>query len=150
MRSCLLALMASFMPGLVSAQEFTSPLDVVSTLYNTYFLNVPLRDIRPYFSDRLTERLENAVVGRNEFREAGFDPLTGRLHWQPQGFKLDLISEAPTSAKVRASFKDEASSTEIVFDLVREDKHGWQIDHIEGSSGEQSWCTNSIVSMANP
>lgn len=150
MRSCLLALLALTVPNLSQAQEFSTPLDVVGTLYGTYFLNVPLTDISPYFSDRLTERLNGKTVGHKEFSAAGIDPLTGRLNWDPRDFKLALLNQTADTAKVAASFNDGPTGISVTFDLVREDMHGWQIDHIAGEAGDQTWCTNSIVSMADP
>lgn len=147
MRRLFLALMVSLTPGPVFAQAFTSPLDVVSTLYGTYFLNVPLSDIRPYFSDKLTEQLGGALVGREQFKAAGIDPLTGRLDWQPRGFDLSVLGQASDTAKVQARFQDGVATTAVTFDLIREKPHGWQIDHIAGTSGDRSWCTNAIVSM---
>jgi hypothetical protein len=150
MRSCLLAVLAFAAPGFALAQEFSSPLDVVSTLYGTYFLNVPVRDITPYFSDELTERLGGTIIGHEQFRLAGFDPLTGRLDWDPRSFKLSLLNQALNTAQVRASFQDGTTTISVTYDLVREDPHGWQIDHIAGEAGELTWCSNSIVSMAAP
>jgi hypothetical protein len=150
MRRFLLAVFAFAAPGLALAQEFTSPLDVVSTLYGTYFLNVPMRDITPYFSDDLTERLGGTIVGHEQFRHAGFDPLTGRLDWAPRGFKLSLLNQAQNTAQVRADFQDGSNAISVTYDLVREEPHGWQIDHIAGKAGDLTWCSNSILSMATP
>ncbi len=150
MRSCLLALLALSVPSLSQAQEFTTPMDVVSTLYGTYFLNVPLTDISPYFSDELTDRLGGTTIGHDQFRAAGIDPLTGRLNWDPRGFKLALVEQTADAAEIKASFQDGLTTISVTFDLVREHMHGWQIDHISGEAGDQTWCTNSIVSMADP
>lgn len=150
MRCCLLAVLAFAVPNLGLAQEFTSPLDVVSTLYGTYFLNVPVRDISPYFSDELTEKLGDTVIGHDQFRMAGFDPLTGRLDWEPRGFQISLLHETGETAQVEATFQDGQTTISVTFDLVHEHPNGWQIDHIAGKAGERTWCTNAFVSMAAP
>lgn len=150
MRRSLFVFLAVMTPGLSQAQEFSSPLDVVSTLYGTYFLNVPLTDIRPYFSDRLTTRLGGTIVGNEQFSKAGLDPLTGQLEWDPRGFDLSIVWQTGDKAKVQAKFIDSTEPIVVTFLLVKEDLHGWQIDHLEGRSGEQTWCTNTIVSMAQP
>ncbi len=150
MRSCLLALFAVSVPSLSLAQEFTTPMDVVSTLYGTYFLNVPITDIAPYFSDELTDRLGGTTVGHDQFRAAGIDPLTGRLDWEPRSFKLDIVKQTDDTAEIKASFQDGATAVTVTYELVREHLHGWQIDHIAGTAGDKTWCTDAIVSMADP
>jgi hypothetical protein len=150
MRRGLLFIIFSCCPALSYAQEFTSPIDVVSTLYGTYFLNVPLTDIRPYFSDELTGQLGSTVIGQEQFRRSGFDPLTSQLDWDPRGFALTLVRQNASTAVVLARFTEDSKAVTVSFELIKEVEHGWQIDHIEGTAGDQTWCTNAIVSLAQP
>jgi hypothetical protein len=150
MRSCLLVFLAVFSPSLSQAQEFSSPLDVVGTLYGTYFLNIPVTDISPYFSERLTARLGGTIIGHDQFRQAGFDPLTGQLDWDPRGFDLSIVSQTANTAQVQAKFTDSNAPILVTFDLVKEDRYGWQIDHLVGVSDDQTWCSNAIIALAQP
>lgn len=150
MRLLSLVILGLLSAGQTHAQEFTTPLDVVGTLYDSYFLGAPPQDIAPYFSDDLTDRLNGQEIGVAQFIATGLDPITGHLDWKPHSFSIALIDQQPEFAQIAVSFKDAGVPTRIVLDVVLEQDNGWQIDHIAGKAGEATWCTNAIISMARP
>lgn len=127
-------------------QQFESPTDLVETLYNSYFDDLPIDDLAPYLSDDLTRQM-SGKVGMSEFKMLGFDPIVGDPNWEPRNFRTELASKSADNAEVKVSFTTKRTPVSITIDLVREPRHGWQIDHIAGRAGERTWCTNDIVAL---
>jgi hypothetical protein len=54
------------------------------------------------------------------------------------------------TATSAASFRSAGQPVTITFELVREQGHGRQIDHISGQSEDVSWCSNDLVAAMQP
>lgn len=147
MRKSIVALMMalSCVPA-VQAQQFTSPIDLVETLYSSYFSRLTIEDFDPYLSDALTDRM-NGKVGVSEFEVLGFDPIVGDADWEPRNFRTELIQQDIKQARVHVGFLSHSVPISITLNLVIEPLNGWQIDHIAGVAGSKTWCTNDIVAL---
>ena len=146
MRSLIIPAAMAFLVSPVPAQEFTSPDDLLSSLYSGYLSGGAVTNFEPYFSDRLTEEMDGARVPREALGRLGFDPITGMD--QPRlmtVFNLETLATEGLTATSVASFRADGVLFTINFELVREQRHGWQIDHISGKAGDVSWCTNDLV-----
>lgn len=130
----------------VDAQQFSTPIDLVETLYNSYFIGMAIDDFAPYLSDDLTRQIDGKV-GTAEFRVLGFDPIVGESNWSPRHFIAELVEQTTDHAKVRVDFFTNGMPVSVTFTLVHERLHGWQIDHISGTSGRRTWCTNDIIAL---
>lgn len=128
------------------AQQFDTPLDLVETLYGSYFDALPIADFAPYFSDDLTRQLAG-TVGVSEFEALGFDPIVSDPNWEPRDFSTVTLLETHDRAQVLVGFETRRTPVSIKISLVREPLHGWQIDHIAGSAGDRTWCTNTIIAL---
>lgn len=132
----------------VQSQEFTSPDDLLSTLYQAY-LSAPVTNFEPYFSDRLTAEMAGGRLDRRVLQGLGADPLLGGERASlVTMFNLDTIEPEGLTATSVASFQSGGKPVTIRFQLVREDDHGWQIDHIKGQSGDFSWCSSDLIAAA--
>lgn len=127
-------------------QQFDSPTDLVETLYNSYFDDLKIDDLAPYLSDDLTRQM-SGKVGSAEFNVLGFDPIVGEPNWEPRNFRTELVNETGDKAEVKVDFVTRGTPVSITMDLVREPRHGWQINHIAGQSGARRWCTNDIIAL---
>jgi hypothetical protein len=128
-------------------QQFTSPSDLVNTLYSSYFDGVEIDDFAPYLSDNLTRKMAGRV-GMTQFSALGFDPIVADPHWEPRHFRAVPLKEAADEAKFQVSFETRGVPVSITMTLIQEAMHGWQIDHIAGVAGDRTWCTNDIVALS--
>jgi hypothetical protein len=134
----------------VQAQEFVSPEDLLSTLYQAY-LSAPLTNFEPYFSESLTAEMEGGRLDSQALQRLGFDPILGSDHPSlVTFFNLDTMQMKGLTATSVASFRSAGQPVTITFELLREEDHGWQIDHISGQSGSASWCSNDLVAAMRP
>jgi hypothetical protein len=128
------------------AQEFTSPDDLMSALYNQYLGGQPVTNFEPYFSDDLTEKTHGAKVPQAALKKLGLDPITGMSEPHLMTvFNLETLETTGPTATSTATFKADGTVFVITFGLVHEADHGWQIEHISGKAGETSWCTNDLI-----
>ena len=149
MRRIVAALIALSAPG-VQAQEFVSPDDLLSTLYNAY-LSAPVTNFEPYFSQTLTAELNGGRLDNEALLRLGFDPILGSDHPSLVTlFNLDTVDTEGLTATSVVSFKSAGRPVTITFELVREEDHGWQIDHISGQAGGVSWCSDDLVTAVQP
>lgn len=86
-------------------------------------------------------------VGIGYFKVLGFDPIVGDPNWEPHNFRAELVKETGDKAQVDVSFASRGTPVSITIDLIREPRHGWQINHIAGRAGERTWRTNNIVGL---
>ncbi len=144
MRKVIATLIALLAPS-ASAQEFVSPEDLLSTLYHAY-LSAPVTNFEPYFSETLTAETNGGRLDQQALQRLGFDPILGNDHPSlVTFFNLDTLETEGLTATSVASFRSAGKPVAITFHLVREDDHGWQIDHISGRSGDVTWCSNDFV-----
>jgi hypothetical protein len=148
MHKIVLASVFALHGGFANAQEFTSPLDVMETFYGAY-LSKGVSDPGPYFSDRLTREMAGARLSPEFIASLGIDPLVGATDAQVTQlrFSPDQNRDA-RRAIVEVSFNNRNVPVNLTFQLIREDLHGWQIDHFEGRSGSVRWCTRTLVEAA--
>lgn len=133
-------------PQSVLAQQFTSPNDLLSALYDQYLGGYAVTNFEPYFSDNLTQETNGAKVPREALKKLGLDPVTGLS--EPQlmtTFNLETVETSGPTATSIASFRADGKAYTITFELVHEALHGWQIDHISGKVGDVTWCTNDLI-----
>lgn len=144
MRKVTAALLALLAPS-VQAQEFVSPDDLLSTLYEAY-LSAPVTNFEPYFSARLTAQMAGGRLDQRALRRLGIDPILGGDDSSLLTFfNLDTMETEGLTATSVARFRSAGQPVTIIFELVREEDHGWQIDHIRGQSGNVSWCSNDLI-----
>ena len=128
------------------AQQFTSPEDLLSSLYYAYLSGQGVDNLEPYFSDRLTEEMQGGRLDAQAVQRLGFDPMTGTTD---PGlitlFNLESPGSGALTAEAVATFNNDNVPVWIEFSLVYEDIHGWQIDHIAGKAGDVSWCSKDLV-----
>lgn len=144
MRKAVIPLVILLAPN-VQAQEFSSPEDLLSTLYQAY-LFAPVTNFEPYFSDRLTAEMSGGRLDAKTLQLLGVDPIMGSE--EPSlvtVFNLETIETKRLTASSVASFRNRGEPVTISFELVHEQEHGWQIDHISGQSGDVSWCSSDLV-----
>ena len=146
MRTLIALALLVALPQSVLAQQFTSPDDLLSALYNQYLGGQPVTNFEPYFSDDLTEDTNGAQVPRAALKKLGLDPITGLSdpHLMTT-FHLETVETSGPTATSIASFRADGKTYTITFELVHEALHGWQIDHISGKAGEVTWCTNDLI-----
>ena len=148
MRKVFAAVFALLAPT-AQAQEFVSPDDLLSTLYQAY-LSAPVTNFEPYFSETLTAETNGGRLDQNALQRLGFDPILGSEHPSlVTFFNLDTLETKGLTATSVASFRSSGESVTITFDLVREPDYGWQIDHISGQSGNVKWCSNDLVAAVH-
>lgn len=139
------AALFAIQPTLALAQEFTSPMDLMDTFYFAYITG-GVSDLAPYFSDRLTKEMAGARLSPDIIAAMGMDPLVGAS--DPQVTQLMF---SPTQggearrATVEVSFHNRREPVELRFELIEEERYGWQIDHFQGKSGAVEWCSRSMV-----
>ncbi len=134
----------------VQAQEFVSPEDLLSTLYQAY-LSAPVTNFEPYFSESLTAQMNGGQLDSQALQRLGFDPILGSDHPSlVTFFNLDTMATEGLSATSVASVRSAGQPVTITFELVREEKYGWQIDHIRGQFGSVDWCSNELVAAVQP
>jgi hypothetical protein len=127
-------------------QEFTSPDDLLSSLYFNYLSGQPVTNFEPYFSDSLTAEMGGGLVPVKAVKQLGFDPISDMDKPELMTvFNLDTFEAKGLTATSTASFRTDGQLVTIKFDLVHERRHGWQIDHISGTAGDLSWCSNDLV-----
>lgn len=141
--------MGVWLAGVVapSAQAFTTPSDLVDTLYESYFVGVKIDDFAPYLSEDLTRQIAGKI-GQSHFALLGFDPLVVDADWAPRHFRSILQSEGGDEAQVEVTFETLNKPVTVRLTLIHEPLHGWQIDHIAGVSGDRTWCTNDIIALS--
>ena len=145
MHKLILASIFTLQTASVSAQEFTSPLDVMQTFYGAY-LTGAVSDLSPYFSDRLTNEMAGARLSPDVIASLGIDPLVGATDAQVTQLTIAPTESDGTSRTiVKVSFHNRRVPVELTFELIQDAEHGWQIDHFEGQSGSIQWCTRSLV-----
>jgi len=118
----------------------------METLYAAYLSGVEVSDLSPYFSDRLTKELGDARISPRIIASMGVDPMTGASDPELTQLRIAAGDAEAERAVVEVSFHNRRVPVELKFELVREPVHGWQIDHLEGRSGDIEWNTRSIVS----
>ena len=131
-----------------AAQQFTSPEDLLATLYDAY-LTAGVTSLEPYFSDELTQAMGDARITPAIMEAIGVDPLVGAEGAVITRFKLQSEPGEGERTAVEVAFHNRQTPVWLKFELVNEDKYGWQIDHLEGKSGEVTWCSRSIVAASN-
>lgn len=130
-------------PG--SAEQFSSPTDVLSTLYEAYLTQGGVTNLEPYFSDRLTKAMGEGRLSPEIMEAMGVDPLVGASGANLTLLQIGEDGDSENRAVVNVSFNNRALPVQLRFELVREPVYGWQIDHLEGKTGDVSWCSRSIV-----
>ena len=71
--------------------------------------------------------------------------------WELKALRIDLVSQSPNHALVRASFNNFKRPTEILFDIVPE-RGRWAIDEIRSMHGpaftKAGWTMSKILTHA--
>lgn len=148
MQKFALAVALSLLPSLdVAAQQFTSPEDLLGTLYDAY-LTTGVTSLAPYFSDELTEAMGDARITPAIMEAMGVDPLVGAEGAVITQLKMQSEPGEGERTVVEVAFHNRQTPVQLKFVLVNEAKSGWQIDHLEGKSGEVTWCSRSIVAAS--
>ena len=149
MRTVLLAALTMASTAHAQAQQFTSPDDLLSTLYEAYRSGRSVDYFEPYFSDRLAREMSGARVTSEVLQRLGLDPISGS---HKPGlitvFNLATVESGSITAETVASFWNAGVPVSITFDLVFEDEAGWQIDHMSGVAGDKSWCSGDLIAAA--
>jgi hypothetical protein len=148
MKKVALAIVLALHSGTALAQEFTSPLDVMETLYAAYLSGVEVHDLSPYFSDRLMEEIGDAHLSPEIIANMGVDPMIGATDAQLSQLFIDDAGGGGKRAVVEVRFHNRRVPVELTFQLVLEPAVGWQIDHFHGKSGEIEWSAQTLAEAA--
>lgn len=142
-----IAVASSCTETIAQDQQFSSPQDLLSSLYEVVlFGQQPSAYYAPFFSQRLTALLSGGILGPEKFATLGFDPLTGFTGTSlVTVFNLETMREGPLTAEAVASFRADNVPVTIRFSLIREAAEGWQIDDLRGTSGEREWTLSDLI-----
>jgi hypothetical protein len=142
---CLAMLFVAVRVAAPVAQEFTSPQDVLGTLYQAYMSGGGVDNVSPYFSDRLTEELGDTRISPAVMAAIGVDPLVGATDPEITMFEMEDKGHDGARVVVDVQFHNRHVPVHLTFELIKEDQHGWQIDHLSGSSGTVTWCSGALI-----
>jgi hypothetical protein len=147
LRLTLIAAASPWVPVLAQDHQFSTPQDLLSSLYEVVlFGSRPTTYYAPFFSDRLTALLSSGILGPEEFRTLGFDPLTGFTGATlVTVFNLETMRQGPLTAEAIARFNADDVPVTITFSLVREAAEGWQVDDLQGTSGDREWTLSDLI-----
>ena len=132
MRIILAFILGFVLAGSASAKSIDSdPVTLVTEIYKTYQTETDEPGLPHVFSKRL-----QALVDKDEKEAEGgvgridWDVFIDGQDWKLTELKITPVSQTPSQAQVRATFKNLDKPSDLLFDLVLEDGH-WRIDDIE-------------------
>ena len=146
MRIILAFILGFVLAGSASAKSVDSdPVTLITEIYETY--ETDQAELPHVFSKQLQalidkdEREAEGGVGRIDW-----DVFIDGQDWKLTELKIAPVSQTPSQAQVRATFKNFDKPSDMLFDLVLEEGH-WRIDDIEKTL-KPRWTMSKILTDA--
>jgi len=146
MRIILAFILGFVLAGSVSAKSVDSDaVTLITAIYKTY--ETDQAELPHVFSKRL-----QALIDKDEKEAQGgvgridWDVFIDGQDWKLTELKITPVSQTPSQAQVRATFKNFDKPSDMLFDLVLEDGH-WRIDDIEKTL-KPRWTMSKILTDA--
>jgi hypothetical protein len=144
MRIIVAVILAIALAGAASAKPVDSdPVSLITAIYKTY--ETDSAGLPHIYSKRLQALVDKddketpeGMVGRIDW-----DVFIDGQDWKLTNLEIALVSQTPTQAQVRATFKNFDHPSDMLFDLVLEDGH-WRIDDIEKTL-KPRWTMSKIL-----
>jgi hypothetical protein len=118
---------------------------LITAIYKTY--ETDQAELPHIFSKRL-----QALIDKDEKEAQGgvgridWDVFIDGQDWKLTELKITPVSQTPSQAQVRATFKNFDRPSDMLFDLVLEDEH-WRIDDIKKML-KPRWTMSKILTDA--
>src|SRR5262249_55877721 len=114
-----LLLACALLPGAAFAQSPDKPLGLITAIYKTYQGGTGRPGPSHVYSRRLQHLLDldAKATPKGEAGTIDWDVFVDGNDWELSGLRIDLVSQSPRHALVRANFKNFKRPTEILFDL---------------------------------
>ena len=146
MRIILAFILGFVLAGSVSAKSVDSDaVTLITAIYKTY--ETDQAELPHVFSKRL-----QALIDKDEKEAQGgvgridWDVFIDGQDWKLTELKITPVSQTPSQAQVRATFKNFDKPSDMLFDLVLEDGH-WRVDDIEKTL-KPRWTMSKILTDA--
>jgi len=146
MRIILAFILGFVLAGSVSAKSVDSDaVTLITAIYKTY--ETDQAELPHVFSKRL-----QALIDKDEKEAQGgvgridWDVFIDGQDWKLTELKIAPVSQTPSQAQVRATFKNFDKPSDLLFDLVLEDGH-WRIDDIQKTL-KPRWTMSKILTDA--
>ena len=146
MRIILAFILGFVLAGSVSAKSVDSDaVTLITAIYKTY--ETDQAELPHVFSKRL-----QALIDKDEKEAQGgvgridWDVFIDGQDWKLTELKITPVSQTPSQAQVRATFKNFDKPSDLLFDLVLEDGH-WRIDDIQKTL-KPRWTMSKILTDA--
>jgi hypothetical protein len=144
MRIILAVILAIALVGAASAKSVDSdPVLLITAIYKTY--ETDSAGLPHIYSKRLQalvnkddKETPEGMVGRIDW-----DVFIDGQDWKLTELKITSVSQTPTQAQVRATFKNFDQPSDMLFDLVLEDGH-WRIDDVTKTL-KPRWTMSKIL-----
>jgi hypothetical protein len=146
MRIILAFILGFVLAGSASAKSVDSdPVTLITEIYKTY--ETEQAELPHVFSKRL-----QALIDKDEKEAEGgvgridWDVFIDGQDWKLTELKITPVSQTPSQAQVRATFKNFDKPSDLLIDLVLEDGH-WRIDDIQKTL-KPRWTMSKILTDA--
>jgi uncharacterized protein DUF3828 len=144
MRIILAVVLAVALAGAASAKPADSdPVTLITAIYKTY--ETDSAGLPHIYSKRLQALVnkDDKETPDGEVGRIDWDVFIDGQDWKLTDLKIALVSQTPTQAQVRATFKNFDQPSNMLFDLVLEDGH-WRINDIEKTLSPR-WTMSKIL-----
>jgi hypothetical protein len=121
-------------------QQFTSPSDLVNTLYSSYFDGVEIDDFAPYLSVNLTRKMAGRV-GMTQFSALGFDPIVA----DPHGFHNHDADPGSHAWVANRSYRRRGRRQNLVHQRYRGAEPGRDSNAIRKLGSREQKCSKQRV-----
>jgi hypothetical protein len=144
MRIILAVVLAVALAGAASAKPADSdPVTLITAIYKTY--ETDSAGLPHIYSKRLQALVnkDDKETPDGEVGRIDWDVFIDGQDWKLTDLKIALVSQTPTQAQVRATFKNFDQPSNMLFDLVLEDGH-WRIDDVTKTLSPR-WTMSKIL-----
>ena len=148
MRIILAFILGFVLAGSASAKSVDGdPVTLITAIYKTYQAETDQPGLPHVFSKRL-----QALIDKDEKEAEGgvgridWDVFIDGQDWKLTELKITPLSQTPSQAQVRATFKNFDKPSDLLFGLVLEDGH-WRIDDIPKTL-KPRWTMSKILTDA--
>ena len=123
------------------------PVTLIAAIYKTYQTETDQPGLPHVFSKRLQALIDkDEKEAQGEVGRIGWDVFIDGQDWKLTELKITTVSQTPSQAQVRATFKNFDTPCDMLFDLVLEEGH-WRIEDIEKTL-KPRWTMSKILTDA--
>jgi hypothetical protein len=120
---------------------------LITAIYKTYQTETDQPGLPHVFSKRLQALIDkDEKEAQGEVGRIDWDVFIDGQDWKLTELKITPVSQTPSQAQVRATFKNFDKPSDMLFDLVLEDGH-WRVDDIEKTL-KPRWTMSKILTDA--